>query len=515
MPPRIPVCALFTLCLLSSALAQHDPQRNATQFIAADRLDKAEAELKKAEANDPETLFVEMILELKRGASDAAVAKAQAALDAGLPFRRLVAGPREVLSDLWKTDSYKEWYAANDGDSLQLLHGPMVGSVTDSSASFWVRTAKPVAVHIRIGEQVYPGVKTTEDADLTGVIRVEGLEPNTTYDYEVLIDNVPQPAENTRFTTYPPKGEAAAFKVTFGGGAGYVPKWEYMWDTILKFEPSAMLMLGDNVYIDQPEHLLCQHYCYYRRQARPEWRRLIATTPIYSIYDDHDFGDNDCIPGPEIEKPAWKRTVWNTFRQNWVNPSYGGGEEQPGCWYDFQIGDVHFIMLDGRYYRELKGGSMLGPVQKAWVKETLQKSEATFKILTSPVPWTANIKPGSKDPWDGYPEEREEIFSFIESNKIDGVFLVAADRHRTDLRTTERPNGYTLYEFESSKLTNRHTHSVIKTPGLIWGYKDECSFGLMRFDTTQEDPQVTFDCVTIDGELKYTYTLKASQLQSN
>jgi alkaline phosphatase D len=42
-------------------------------------------------------------------------------------------------------------------------------------------------------------------------------------------------------------------------------------------------MLGDNVYIDQPEHSLCQHYCYYRRQSRPEWRRFTARTAIYSI----------------------------------------------------------------------------------------------------------------------------------------------------------------------------------------------------------------------------------------
>ena len=137
------------------------------------------------------------------------------------------------------------------------------------------------------------------------------------------------PLENTRFSTYPGPGAGAKFAVAFGGGAGYVPKWEYMWDTIGKQKPAALLMLGDNVYIDQPELTLCQDYCYHRRQARPEWRRLVAATPTYAIYDDHDFGKNDCVPGPEIDEPAWKRRVWNIFRRNWANPSYGGGEEQP------------------------------------------------------------------------------------------------------------------------------------------------------------------------------------------
>lgn len=503
----------FCLSVLCSAHAQHDPQRNATQQIAAGDFEKFEKEIAKGEPDDPETRFVLMMAELKQENVEKAVTQAQAALDAGLSFERLVAGPRELLAPLRETEAWKNWMVEYGGDRIRLVHGPMLGAVTDSTASIWVRTANPAAVSVKVGDREFGPVSSTEASDHTAIVELKGLEASTRYDYEVFIDGVAAKAEETHFQTSPKPGESGKFNVAFGGGAGYVPKWEYMWDTIARFEPQALLMLGDNVYIDQPQFRLCQDYCYYRRQARPEWRRLIARTPMYAIYDDHDFGDNDCIPGPEIEKPKWKREVWNIFRQNWVNPAYGGGEEQPGCWFDFRIGDVHFLMLDGRYYRDLKGGSMLGPVQLAWLKETLKGSDGTFKMICSPVPWTENIKPGSKDPWDGYPEERASIFSFLEENKVEGVFLVSADRHRTDLRTTERANGYALYEFESSKLTNRHTHKVIKTPGLIWGYNETCSFGLMRFDTTAEDPQVTFDCVNIDGEIIETYTLRASKLR--
>ncbi|MEO0416071.1 MAG: alkaline phosphatase D family protein, partial [Verrucomicrobiota bacterium] len=232
------------------------------------------------------------------------------------------------------------------------------------------------------------------------------------------------------------------------------------------------------------------------------------------IYDDHDLGDNDCIPGPEIDKPAWKRPIWEQFRNNWVNPSYGGGDAQPGCWYTFKLGEVRFFMLDGRYYRDPKGKTMLGPVQKAWLKKALKKSDAVFNVLVSPVPFTSRIKPGSLDPWDGFPEEREEIFSFIEEQKVEGVFLVCADRHRTDLRTTDRPNGYTLYEFESSRLTNKHVHPVVETGGLVWGYNKKCSFGVIDFDTKADDPTATFRCIDIDGKEQHSYVLKRSALQS-
>ena len=505
-------CALILavcICSVDFAVAQHDPQRNATQGIAAGDFKKVEKELAKADEDDPETHFVRMMLALKQDDTASAVKWARAAFDAGLPLARLVAGPRDLLAPLYQADAYKTWAAEYGGPAL--LHGPMVGSVTDSSASFWVRTSQAAKVQVKVGDRVSEKVDAGSASDFTAIAKVDGLDPATPYEYQVLIDG--RPADVARFVTFPKTGKPARFSVAFGGGAGYVPEWERMWDTIRGFEPSALLMLGDNVYIDQPQHLLCQHYCYYRRQARPEWRRLVASTATYAIYDDHDFGTNDCVPGPEIESPPWKRIVWNVFRQNWVNPSYGGGESQPGCWCDFHIGDVHFILVDGRYYRDRKGGSMLGPVQKAWLLETLKKSKGTFKILASPVPWTEGIKPGSKDPWDGFPEEREEIFSFIESNGIEGVFLISADRHRTDLRTTERPDGYDLFEFESSRLTNRHTHGVVKTPGLIWGYNKTCSFALMRFDTLADSPSVTFECVSIDGEVIHRHTLQASELK--
>lgn len=510
---RCTVYALMgAMCVgADAAVAQHDPQRNATQGIAAGDWDKAQRELARAEPGEPETHFVRMMLALKQGDLDGAVQSAGAALEAGLPFTRLAAGPRELLGPLHQTEAYKTW-AVQHGRPL-LVHGPMVGAVTGSSAAFWVRTAREAQVQVRVGDRVSSPVSTTAASDFTASVRLDGLEPQTQYGYEVLLDGQAVDVGDARFATFPKQGQGGRFAVAFGGGAGYVPEHERMWDTIRRFAPAALLMLGDNVYIDQPQHLLCQHYCYYRRQSQPAWRRLVASTAVFAIYDDHDFGTDDCVPGPEIESPPWKRVVWNVFRQNWVNPGYGGGESQPGCWFDFYIGDVHFIMLDGRYYRDLRGGSMLGPAQKTWLLETLKHSRGTFKILASPVPWSEGVKPGSRDPWDGFPDERRTIFAFLESHRIDGVFLIAADRHRTDLRKTERPGGYDLFELESSRLTNRHTHGVVQTPGLMWGYNQTCSFALLRFDTLAEPPRVAFECIDIDGRVIHQHELRADQLR--
>jgi alkaline phosphatase D len=204
----------------------------------------------------------------------------------------------------------------------------------------------------------------------------------------------------------------------------------------------------------------------------------------------------------------------NLFKENWNNPSYGD-QDWPGCWFKFSIADVDFFMLDGRYYRTnpfAEERSMLGPIQKAWLLDGLKKSKATFKIIASPVAWASGAKPGSRDTWDGFLVEREEIFSCIEKNKIDGVVLLSADRHRSDAWKIPRPNSYALYDLLSSRLTNTETHELL--PGALFGYNEKCSFGLLNFDTTRADPQLTFDVVNIDGQTVHSLVIHKSELIS-
>ena len=104
--------------------------------------------------------------------------------------------------------------------------------------------------------------------------------------------------------------------------------------------------------------------------------------------------------------------------------------------------------------------TMLGRTQKAWLKKQLRRSRATFKVIASPVPWVLKAKGNSLDTWRGFQAEREEIFSHLEKEEIDGVILISADRHRSDLWRIERKRGYPLYEFESSRISNI-TSSII------------------------------------------------------
>jgi alkaline phosphatase D len=440
------------------------------------------------------------------------------AVEGGLPFERFLAGPREMLGPLRRTEQFRKYV---DKYKPQLIHGPMLGCLTHTSAKFWVRTVDevPVQVVVSTSKDLSNPIESTKaptssKVDYTVVAQVKGLQPDTLYYYNVILNGKPVLSPKPpSFRTYRSSTSKASFKIAFGGGALYNPPTERMWDTIGSREPQALLLLGDNVYIDIPGPYGEFHkYTYYRRQSRPEFRRLTGTVPVFAIWDDHDCALDDVWMGPYRDRPNWKMSQLKGFKDNYNNPGYGT-KQWPGCWFKFNIADVDFFMLEGRFYRTdplAPNPTMLGPVQKAWLLEQVMKSSATFKVLVSPVPWDFFTKSDSHDTWNGFQGEREEIFSFLEENKINGIILLSADRHRSDARRIDRPNGYPFYEFESSRLINQHKHGV--TPGAIFGYNKKQSFGLVSFDTTKPDPTVTYEIVSIDNETINSLTIPLSEI---
>ena len=123
----------------------------------------------------------------------------------------------------------------------------------------------------------------------------------------------------------------------------------------------------------------------------------------------------------------------------------------------------------------------------------------------------AGPRPGGMDTWLGFSDQRNRIFDYIAEQQIEGVVLISADRHRSDAWKIGRERGYDFYEFESSKLTNIHTHGIM--PESIFGYNEKCSFGVLHFDTTKPDPEVSYKIYNIENELINQMTLRRSQLE--
>lgn len=465
---------------------------------------------------DAESLFIRAAALTRLGRVADAEHAMHGAMAGGMPFGRFLAGPRKLIGPLAATESFAV-HAGRPENAI--LHGPMLGAVTDTSAKVWIRTAMETAFEVVAtggGDRHAGGGATSEERDYTGTATLQGLSPNTAYSYQVLVQaNAATRSHppNYSLRTYPPVGASGTFVIAFGGCAGYTPGNERMWDTIAGHAPDAFLILGDNVYIDLPGQPGPFHdYTYYRRQSRPEFRRLASSVPVYAIWDDHDAAVDDIWLGPYVDRPAWKQPMVDLFRRNWNNPAYGS-ESHPGVWFRFSVGDVDFFLLDGRTYRTnpfADDPTMMGPAQKAWLLESLLASNATFKVIASPVAWADGAKPGSRDTWSGFPEEREEIFRFIEVNDIRGVVLLSSDRHRSEAWAIERDSGYAFHDLLSGQLTNIHTHP--KEPGALFSYNDKNSFGLLTFETAREDPQATYRIHSIDNEPIETLVIPLADL---
>jgi alkaline phosphatase D len=467
--------------------------------------------------DDPEIYYMLTLAYSALGQLNESEAAMEKALALGMPFGRFIAGPRELIRPIVGGEVYQQHLS----NASPLVHGPMLGDLTATGARCWVRTAGESSVKMsawRVSEPSHliesADVSSTEGKDFTAVMKLTGLEPGSSYYYNILINGAPVfiDDETPRFTTREKDGTPGTFRIAFGGGAGYNPKAEKIWTCILDRNPDALLLLGDNVYVDMPEMPGPFHdYTYYRRQSRPEYRSLISRVPVYSIWDDHDAGIDDIWMGPYLDKPDWKLPMVKHYQQNWVNPGYGS-DDWPGCWFSFIQGDIEFFMLDGRTYRTNPFGpypTMLGPVQKEWLLGMLGQSTARIKVLVSPVPWNYRAKPGSHDTWDGFREERDEIFGFISREDIGGIVLMSADRHRSEAWEIEWEGKYPIYEFLSSRLTNMHFHDTV--PGAIYSYNDPQSFGLLTINTETKTPEVSFEIVNVHGELVYENTFIIGQ----
>ena len=412
------------------------------------------------------------------------------------------------MADLLTEPAFVELVKRHD---VKLFNGPMLGDLQPTSAKFWVRTAGPADVQIKVGDLSSEVVQTTVRDDFTAVMIVSGLKPFTDYTYSVRIDDRTIQRDAFRFRTAPAAGQKVEFAVTFGSGARYVPENEYAWSNMARSRPLAYLGLGDNVYIDVFDRQGAQRLFYYRRCLSRAYREMIAGTGIYAVWDDHDMAMNDWSGGAGLSAD-WKRPNWNVFRQNWNNPHYGGGAEMPGTWHSFSLGDVDFFMTDGRFYREKKDNTMLGPDQKKWLLDGLAAARGRFKVIASGTMFSDGADKDGKDSWAGKwaRAERDEIFDLINDRKIDGVILISGDRHRSDIWKTDRPRGYPLYEFVSAKVTNQHTHKTFDNA--VWSYNKGNFWGQLSFDLRPEDPVMTFQCVDISGKIVKEFPLPLSQL---
>ena len=193
-----------------------------------------------------------------------------------------------------------------------------------------------------------------------------------------------------------------------------------------------------------------------------------------------------------------------------------------GIYFNTVIGNIEIIMLDTRSCRswELRGtrGAYLGDAQMQWLFSTLKASQAEFIILTSGTMWSDFVSNG-KDSWGAWDiPAREEIFRFIEENRIGGVLLLSGDRHGARGFRIDLPSGLSLYEFEPASLGGVPGPPAYASDrsAQLFGYADGVTaFGEFTFESTSTGPSVTFRLIDEAGTVLEEHAFLLSRLKGH
>ncbi len=379
----------------------------------------------------------------------------------------------------------------------QVVSGPMLGPVEYRDAKVWIEVAqsvKSVSVQFkRKGDTktktiVYKGQLGNEFNPLQ--ITLGGLEFNTTYEYQFILDGKLSSAKG-QFTTkdlWPYRKPVPEFSFLTGSCAYFnEPAYDRVYTDLIRLDRTAapygkdssifetmakeksafMLWLGDSWYTREVDYY-SEWGLWYRAhhdRAQPVLQNFLKAMPHFAIWDDHDYGPND-IGKSYILKDASRRVFSNYF----CNTSYG--ENGQGIYSMITYGDVEVFMTDDRWWRSedrIKDSvdgkpnpekRMLGKEQMDWLKSSLLHSLATFKIVAVGSQVLNPVSPFDK--WWDFPAEYDELMHFIKDYKIKGVVFLTGDRHHSEIIKVDRPVHYPLYDVTVSALTsNVYTFSAV------------------------------------------------------
>ncbi len=342
------------------------------------------------------------------------------------------------------------------GQASMLTHGPMIGHTTDTTTRVWVRADGPCKMQVRFFSKgrtiVSETIRLVEANNFCGSAEVTGLSPRTIYSYRVFLGHKEQGRDvRQEITTFARALEPGIIRVGFGHslrGRGAQDTWK----AVEAKKPDLFILMGDNIYSNSTEPAR-QRRMYLEFRADRYFRAFGATTPIYAVWDDHDYGKDNS----DRTEPGKERSL-ETFNEIWPNPK-SQAVQNPGIWTRFTVGGAEFFLMDVRYHRSANSNpdgpakTMLGTEQLAWLKNSLSSSQAVFKFPVSGSSWNC----GGPEAWNhSFTFEYDALVKHIASNQISGVILLGGDQHtcKIAVRPKESWNGYDLHEWMAGQLWN-------------------------------------------------------------
>jgi len=261
----------------------------------------------------------------------------------------------------------------------ELVLGPLLRYAGTTDATIWVETDAPCAVEVTVDGLTHRSPTFTVEGHHYALIRLTDLQPASFYEYSVNLDGeTVWPESNADFppSTIKTTGSDGEFVLAYGScrvAVPHEPPYTFSRGTVMRgglggqrFErdalfalahemmdsprngwPDALLMLGDQIYADEPSPRAldfirsrrdAEHppgvadFEEYTRLYRDAWghptmRWLLSTVPSAMIFDDHDVHDDWNTSKAWVEtmrdEPWWEERIIGAFSSYWIYQHLG------------------------------------------------------------------------------------------------------------------------------------------------------------------------------------------------
>lgn len=309
---------------------------------------------------------------------------------------------------------------------------------------------------------------------------------------------------NTEKTNQEQIVNAVATKIVFGSCSDQ-KRPQQMWDQMAKEQADYTLILGDIVYADKmPFNEMTAAYNVHKNME--SYRSLKASTKIYGVWDDHDFGANDAGKN-HVGKDSAQVALFNFLDIPKDDPI----RSQKGAYqsYDLKTGakNVRLILLDTRYFRDTleadtvtsarylpnETGDILGQKQWKWLEDQLANSSADIHLIASSIQVLSEEHDFEK--WANFPAAKKRLFDLFQSTKASNIVLLSGDRHISEVSKIELPDYPTpIFDLTASGLT--HTWSQIWEESNKYRVSDlvvNKNYGVLSIDWEGDNPLINLE----------------------
>lgn len=289
-----------------------------------------------------------------------------------------------------------------------------------------------------------------------------------------------------------------------------------MWTYILQNNPDVWLWVGDNIYGDSDNPAVLESK-YKQQLGRTEYQELLQTTPVFGIWDDHDYGKNDGDKTFPIKQRS--KELMMDFLQV---PDSHEVHQREGAYQAYICGKqdrkVKIILLDARYFRDTlsrqssgdrayipnQRGDILGEAQWVWLERELSNSDAQIHLIASGI----QVIPMDHvyEKWANFPSARQRLFDLLARTQPNNAIFLSGDRHFAEISRIQL-NGLDgpLYDITSSGLT--HSYKNVRDVGEINQHREgdklsgEKNFGLLHIDWEADPIRIKAEIRGLDNVL--------------